>query len=202
MSVHQTAREEPHLRLRFATLLLLFLILMPAHPSIRSSFISAQTLKGIASYYARSFTGRRTANGELLHHDSLTCAHRTLPFGTRLLVTNPKNGLSVVVRVNDRGPYRHKRIIDLTLAAARRIGILQQGVALVEVEKYDDVVIPFKDDRPIEMPRFIFVNPNDDATQTPAWQEELPLDHGEISRKMRKTAERSHIDYLRSRTKR
>lgn len=89
---------------------------------------------GIASYYAKRATGSRTANGEKLHHDSLTCAHRTYPFGTRLKVTTPSNGRSVVVRVNDRGPFVRGRIIDLSWGAARELGILAQGIAKVTVE--------------------------------------------------------------------
>ena len=72
----------------------------------------AQVQSGKASYYAKHFSGKRTASGERLHHDSLTCAHRTYPFGTMLKVTNPANGKSVIVRVTDRGPYVKGRIID------------------------------------------------------------------------------------------
>ena len=75
--------------------------------------------EGKASFYSMKFTGRRTANGERLHHDSLTCAHRTYPFGTQLKVTNPANGKSVIVRVTDRGPYVKGRIIDLSVKAAQ-----------------------------------------------------------------------------------
>ena len=97
--------------------------------------VSAQRVDtGIASYYAKSATGSKTANGERLHHDSLTCAHRTYPFGTRLKVTTPSNGRSIVVRVNDRGPFIRGRIIDLSWGAARELGILAQGIAKVTVE--------------------------------------------------------------------
>ena len=89
---------------------------------------------GIASFYAKRVTGSRTANGDILHHDSLTCAHRTYPFGTLLKVTNLSNGLSVVVRVNDRGPFVRGRIIDLSWGAAKKLGMLSQGVARVIVE--------------------------------------------------------------------
>ena len=65
----------------------------------------AQTERGEASYYSKSWTGRKTADGGRLHHDALTCAHRTYPFGTLVRVTNPANGLSVIVTVTDRGPY-------------------------------------------------------------------------------------------------
>ena len=98
--------------------------------------ISAQTKqKGNASFYAHKFTGRRTASGEHLHNDSMTCAHRTLPFGTKLRVKNPANGREVVVRVNDRGPYVRGRIIDLSRAAAKQLGIISKGVAIVEIEQ-------------------------------------------------------------------
>lgn len=91
--------------------------------------------RGKASFYAHKFTGRKTASGERLHHDSLTCAHRTLPFGTLLRVKNPANGREVVVRVNDRGPFVRGRIIDLSRAAAKKLGIIAKGVALVEVSQ-------------------------------------------------------------------
>ena len=76
--------------------------------------LCAQSQSGKATFYAKRATGARTANGERLHHDSMTCAHRTFPFGTLLQVMNPKNGKSVVVRVNDRGPFVRGRIIDLS----------------------------------------------------------------------------------------
>ena len=77
-----------------------------------------------------------TSNGERLHHDSLTCAHRTHRFGTRLKVYNPANGLQTIVRVTDRGPFGRGRIIDLSWRAAKEIGILRQGIAPVIVEVY------------------------------------------------------------------
>jgi len=87
----------------------------------------------VASYYADYFHGRTTANGETFNQYAMTCAHKTLPFNTRLLVTNPKNGKSVEVRVNDRGPYPPGRDIDLSFGAAREIGLIRPGVAPVEV---------------------------------------------------------------------
>jgi len=78
---------------------------------------------GIASYYGKKFHGRKTASGEIFDMYKLTAAHKTLPFGTRVLVTNIKNGRSVTVRINDRGPFMKGRIIDLSYEAARRIGI-------------------------------------------------------------------------------
>ena len=98
--------------------------------------------KGKASYYSKKWTGRKTANGDRLHHDSMTCAHKTHPFGTLLKVTNPDNGKVVIVRVNDRGPYSRGRIIDLSWGAARELGILAKGVAKVEIEKFTGHLSP------------------------------------------------------------
>lgn len=86
--------------------------------------------KGVASYYKH---GKRTANGERFNPNGFTAAHRTLPFGTRVLVTNIGNGKSVIVRINDRGPFAHRRIIDLSLGAARIVGITGSGVAKVKL---------------------------------------------------------------------
>lgn len=83
--------------------------------------------RGIASFYADAFHGRRTASGARLNQHSFTCAHRTLPFGTKVLVENPDTGEKCVVTVTDRGPFHSKRIIDLTKAAARKIGITGLG---------------------------------------------------------------------------
>ena len=99
-----------------------------------SDSFAQEVQKGKASYYARKFGGRKTASGERLHHDSMTCAHRTHPFGTLLRVKNPANGREVIVRVNDRGPFVRGRIVDLSRAAARELGIIAQGIAHVEVE--------------------------------------------------------------------
>ena len=100
----------------------------------------AQTESGKASFYSIKSSGRKTASGERLHHDSLTCAHRTYPFGTQLKVTNPANGQSVIVRVTDRGPYVRGRIIDLSVRAAKEIGIIAQGIAPVVVEVWDTTI--------------------------------------------------------------
>jgi rare lipoprotein A len=94
---------------------------------ILTSSLSAKTQSGIASVYSNE----KTANGEYAHANRLTAAHRTLPFGTRVLVTNVKTGRSVVVRINDRGPFIAGRIIDLTPAGARAIGF--NGLAQVTV---------------------------------------------------------------------
>lgn len=117
--------------------------------------LAAQTQKGKASYYSKRATGARTSSGERLHHDSLTCAHKTYPFGTLLKVTNPNNGKEIVVRVTDRGPHRRGRIIDLSWGAAKQLGILNHGVAMVTVEVVDKNKIPFRPE-PMEMPEIDF----------------------------------------------
>lgn len=87
--------------------------------------------RGIGSWYGEGFQGRRTASGEVFDATALTAAHRTLPFGTRVRVRNPANGQEVVVRINDRGPHIGGRIIDMSRAAAARIGLVRAGVAPV-----------------------------------------------------------------------
>nr|WP_245198342.1 septal ring lytic transglycosylase RlpA family protein [Jiella mangrovi] len=89
---------------------------------------------GNASYYGARFHGRRTANGERFNMNAMTAAHKSLPFGTKVRVTNRRNGKSVVVRINDRGPYAHGRVIDLSKAAAARIGMVRSGTAPVKID--------------------------------------------------------------------
>ena len=88
----------------------------------------------MASWYGPGFHGRRTANGEVYNQNALTAAHRSLPFGTKVRVTNVNTGSSVIVRINDRGPFSGGRVIDLSAAAARVIGMLRSGVAPVRIE--------------------------------------------------------------------
>jgi rare lipoprotein A len=92
----------------------------------------AQT--GVASFYSEFHDGRRTASGETFDMEELTAAHRTLPFGTRVKVTNLDNGRSVVVRINDRGPFVKKRIIDVSHAAAQQLKMIHRGTARVRLE--------------------------------------------------------------------
>lgn len=89
---------------------------------------------GSASYYASKFHGRRTASGEAFDNGAMTAAHRTLPFGSLVRVTNPANGRSVVVRINDRGPFTRGRMIDVSRAAADELGLVARGHATVELE--------------------------------------------------------------------
>lgn len=92
------------------------------------------TQSGKASYYADKFNGRKTASGERFRNSKLTAAHKTLPFGTKVKVTNMKTGQSVKVRINDRGPFVAGRIIDLSKKAARRIGIISEGIGSVKIK--------------------------------------------------------------------
>jgi rare lipoprotein A len=89
---------------------------------------------GIASFYGRRFQGRKTASGARYDTRALTCAHPTAPFGTRLRITELESGRTVVLTVNDRGPFVRGRVVDVSLAAARALGFVHRGVARVRVE--------------------------------------------------------------------
>lgn len=93
---------------------------------------------GTASYYGARHHGKRTASGEPFDQHGLTAAHRQLPFGTRVLVTNLSNNQSVVVRINDRGPHTRGRLIDLSRQAAEQLGMLSSGTAKVRVQGMND----------------------------------------------------------------
>ena len=103
-------------------------------PAADTPRIAARLGTGIASYYAQRFHGRPTASGERFDMHALTAAHRTLPFGTRVQVTNPANGRSVTVRINDRGPFTRGRTIDVSQAAAQQLGLIARGHGAVELE--------------------------------------------------------------------
>ncbi len=102
---------------------------VPATVAVVSGFVQ----RGTASWYGVPFHGRQTASGETYDMNGMTCAHRTLPFGTLLLVTNTGNGRTATVRVTDRGPYVSGRIIDLSRGAASSLGMLETGTAQVEI---------------------------------------------------------------------
>ena len=93
-----------------------------------------EVVQGAASWYGPGFYGRATANGERFSKGTLTAAHRTLPFGTKVRVTNLSNGRSVVVRINDRGPFKHHRVIDLAHGAASQLQMMQAGEVPVKLE--------------------------------------------------------------------
>lgn len=95
---------------------------------------SGQSQEGFASYYHDSFHGRKTASGQRYNKHRLTAAHRTLPLGTKIRVTNAKTGKSIVVKVNDRGPYARGRILDLSKEAASELGMVKRGIAKVELK--------------------------------------------------------------------
>jgi len=98
-----------------------------------SKLSQGSTIYGEASYYADQFHGKITANGEVFDMNEISAAHKTLPFNTKLKVTNLENNRSVIVRVNDRGPYKKGRILDLSYRAAQEIGMLDTGVANVKI---------------------------------------------------------------------
>jgi rare lipoprotein A len=127
--------------MRLAALSLFLLSLIVAHSGcgccccLGGGTSSERRLEyGLASYYGKDFHGRKTASGETFNMYDMTAAHKRLPFGTKVRVTNLKNGQSVVVRINDRGPFVHGRIIDLSYAAAKEIGLVEMGVTKVRVE--------------------------------------------------------------------
>lgn len=90
--------------------------------------------RGIASYYAHQFHGRKTASGKTYNMHELTCAHRTLPFGTKLKVTDLSTGKDVILKVTDRGPFHGNRILDMSLGAAKALGVVDNGLAKVKIE--------------------------------------------------------------------
>jgi len=114
-----------------AALALLFSSCAPYHSQKGAVTFRQQ---GKASWYGPGFAGKKTANGERFNPGAMTAAHRTLPFGTTVEVTNLSNDKSVVVRINDRGPFIGGRIIDLSRASAKKIGLIDSGVAMVEVK--------------------------------------------------------------------
>jgi rare lipoprotein A len=105
----------------------LALVAMQPGPAISASCYQT----GTASWYGPNFHGRTAASGETYNQNAMTAAHKTLPFGTKVKVTNQKTGKSVTVRITDRGPYYGGRIIDLSKAAARKLGIIQAGTGKV-----------------------------------------------------------------------
>jgi hypothetical protein len=122
-------------KLTYSAGVLLLLVLLACSPRTQTTF--AQTIDrpdGVASWYGAEFAGRPTANGEIYDPSQMTAAHRTLPFGTFVRVTNTNNGLYAVVRINDRGPFAKGRIIDVSRAAAEVLGMVGPGTAQVRLE--------------------------------------------------------------------
>jgi rare lipoprotein A len=144
--------------MKYKNLLLLILLSIVAMGTLE-----AQVQTGIASFYADKFEGRLTASGEKYKHNKATAAHKFLPFGTKVKVTNTANGKSVIVRVNDRGPYIEGRIIDLSRSAAEELAFTTQGLADVKVEVVDagdgrqsSVVIPNPED-PVDITEYFSI---------------------------------------------
>ncbi len=107
----------------------------PSHPPAKKRVGTGEGMSGQASWYGGQHHGGPTASGERFNKNALTAAHRTFPFGTRVRVTNLRNGRSVVVRINDRGPYGRGRVIDLSEAAARAIDMIDAGIVPVKLER-------------------------------------------------------------------
>lgn len=116
----------------FLLLVIIFVTLSACTPSTRFGSKRGEKLVGYATYYGPGFHGKKTASGEVFDMYKMTCAHRTLPFGTILIVTNISNDKSVKVRVNDRGPFVKGVIIDLSMGAAKKIGL--DGKEKVEIK--------------------------------------------------------------------
>jgi rare lipoprotein A len=100
--------------------------------NLNKKYYEGQVLNGTCSYYGAKFHGRKTASGEVYNMYDSTAAHRTLPFGTIIEVENLKNGKKVLVKVNDRGPFKKGRILDLSYAAAKKIKMIQSGTAKIK----------------------------------------------------------------------
>lgn len=109
-------------------------LMLAVAPILPQANAAETTLSGVASWYGPGFHGRTTANGERYNMNDMTAAHKSLKFGTMVKVTNETNGKSVVVRINDRGPYVGRRIIDLSKSAAQAIDMIGPGTASVTVE--------------------------------------------------------------------
>lgn len=139
------------MRIRIIIILLSVLFL-----TFKSNAQKSYIKTGIASFYADKFEGRPTANGEIYYHAKRTAAHRTLPFGSIVKVTNLENNKYVVVRVNDRGPFVDNRLIDLSKSAALELDFVEKGLAKVKVE-----LIASTDDLPDAKP-----NSNEDKSST------------------------------------
>lgn len=105
--------------------------------TVASNTVRRFSQTGIASWYGRQFHGRKTASGDTFDMNALTAAHRSLPLNCYIRVTNKDNGRSVVVKVNDRGPFHGNRVLDLSFAAAKQIGVTNSGTAKVSIERVD-----------------------------------------------------------------
>ena len=164
----------------------LLLIALFALCNIFTLTIQAQS-DGKASYYSNGLHGRRMSNGERYDCNAFTCAHRTLPFGTRLKITNPRNGKSVIVRVTDRGPFVRGRVVDLSYAAARELGTIASGVAYVKVElvrKETEIPFPSESNGTLEIPEIEYGTAGVCYEFIPEWEKVEEDKPKEIERKV------------------
>ena len=164
----------------------LLLIALFALCNVFTLTIQAQS-DGKASYYSNGLHGRRMSNGERYDRNAFTCAHRTLPFGTRLKITNPRNGKSVIVRVTDRGPFVRGRVVDLSYAAARELGTLASGVAYVKVElvrKETEIPFPSESNGTLEIPEIEYGTAGVCYEFIPEWEKVEEDKPKEIERKV------------------
>lgn len=133
-------------RVAFSAFLLVELLAVACsgnrQPTVAPPTLGAPMERGIASWYGPKFNGRMTASGERYDMNALTAAHPSLPFGTRIGVRNTRTGREVIVRVNDRGPFSKSRIIDLSYAAAKEVGVVGPGTASVELFLVPETGVP------------------------------------------------------------
>ncbi|TXE05747.1 septal ring lytic transglycosylase RlpA family protein [Algoriphagus aquimarinus] len=148
--------------------LILVAALIPEYTQPEMAVDALLIQEGTASFYGRRFHLKKTSNGEIFHMDSLTAAHKTLPFDTRIKVTRPDTGEFVWVRINDRLPKTSRRIIDLSRAAGTQLGLLDDGIAKVRIEvatiEEIDRLIEYFGDNP---PPTMRLRPVDDAINPP-----------------------------------
>jgi rare lipoprotein A len=155
--------------LKTVSFLCLFILFKPTQVSCQSSIIGVE-LFGKASYYDGKFYGRKTANGEVLKKNVLTCAHPTLPFGTMIEVTNLINNKWCIVRVNDRGPFAKGRLLDLSHVAAKQLDMFKHGVVKVKltvVGENDTIYIERPDSMIKSAADLIVEEPEEEALQIP-----------------------------------
>lgn len=119
---------------KIVTLLTLLVTLFFTTNVMAKTKVNQHSTRGEASYYAHFHHGKKTANGERFNMHALTAAHRTLPLGSKIKVTNLNNGKEVVLRVNDRGPYAKGRVLDVSLAAAKKLDMIKTGTAKVSIQ--------------------------------------------------------------------
>lgn len=136
---------------------------------------------GLASYYGRRFHGRTTSSGIPFNMYGMMCAHRTLPFGTKIKVKNMSNDKEIIVTVTDRGPYISGRVLDLSFAAAKAIGMIQQGVTKVQITTLPEANCPYLNSK---LPVLLFVDPQTGETCTlKQWKERNIEEKEQLRRK-------------------